>query len=477
MIIARFAPSPTGDPHIGNIRSALFSYLFAKKNGGEFLLRIEDTDQKRHVEESIQTIKDALKWLKILPKNLDNPMIQSKRLPIYKKAALKLVREGKAYVCDCSKERLKEVRETQKAKGRPPGYDGHCRDKKLEFKSGCVIRMKVLEKGKIVVNDLVRGRVEFDLSTIDDQVILKSDGFPTYHLAHVVDDAEMGITHVIRAEEWLPSTPKHILLNQMLGYKIPEYAHLPVILGANRGKLSKRDGATGIMEYKKLGYLPEALINFMVLLGWNPKTPRPLGKLGINLARGKPEEEFFTLQQLEEIFDLKNVNKAAAIFDIQKLNHFNRHYLQKKPALELIPLLDKKILAKLPKENLEKAVKLAQQRMTTLNDFGKIIDYLVSEPKIDRGQLIFKKSTAENTKKALGIAAAALEKIAKWEKSEILAALEKVVSQNKLSNGDVFWSVRFALSGLEKSPPPEEIAEILGKEKTIKRIETALAKL
>jgi len=461
MIKTRFAPSPTGDPHIGNIRSALFSYLFAKKNGGEFLLRIEDTDKKRHVEKSVQTIKDALKWLKILPKNINSPIVQSKRLEIYKKAAMKLLEEDKAYVCDCSQKRLKEIREIQKAKGLPPGYDGHCRNRKLEFKSGCVIRMKVPKTGKIVVNDLVRGQVEFDLSTIDDQIILKSDGFPTYHLAHVVDDAEMGITHVIRAEEWLPSTPKHILLNQMLGYKIPQYAHLPVILGPNRGKLSKRDGATGIMEYKKLGYLPEALINFMVLLGWNPKT----------------NEEFFTLDELEKKFDIKQVNHAAAIFDIQKLNHFNRHYIQKKPASELIALLDPKIVSKLRRQSLEKAVELAQQRMTTLNDFGETISYLISEPKIDHQKLIFKKSTAANTKKALEIAAATLKEITKWEKSEILTTLQKIVSQNELSNGDVFWSVRFALSGLEKSPPPEEIAEVLGKEETIKRIKIALNKL
>jgi len=461
MIKTRFAPSPTGDPHIGNIRSALFSYLFAKKNGGEFLLRIEDTDKKRHVEKSVQTIKDALKWLKILPKNINSPIVQSKRLEIYKKAAMKLLEEDKAYVCDCSQKRLKEIREIQKAKGLPPGYDGHCRNRKLEFKSGCVIRMKVPKTGKIVVNDLIRGQVEFDLSTIDDQIILKSDGFPTYHLAHVVDDAEMGITHVIRAEEWLPSTPKHILLNQMLGYKIPQYAHLPVILGPNRGKLSKRDGATGIMEYKKLGYLPEALINFMVLLGWNPKT----------------NEEFFTLDELEKKFDIKQVNHAAAIFDIQKLNHFNRHYIQKKPASELIALLDPKIVSKLRRQSLEKAVELAQQRMTTLNDFGETISYLISEPKIDHQKLIFKKSTAANTKKALEIAAATLKEITKWEKSEILTTLQKIVSQNELSNGDVFWSVRFALSGLEKSPPPEEIAEVLGKEETIKRIKIALNKL
>ena len=487
MIITRFPPSPTGDPHIGNIRTALFAYLFAKSQGGKFLFRIEDTDRERHVENSIQTIKDALIWLGITPENIDNPMIQSKRLEIYKKAALELVEKGDAYICTCSKERLEEVRTRQKALGQPPRYDGHCR-KELRIKNeelrtngipeGAVIRMKIPETGKIAFDDLVRGRVEFDYSTLDDQVILKSDGFPTYHLASVIDDHEMKITHVIRAEEWLPSTPKHLKLYDMFGWEPPKFAHLPIILSPTHGKLSKRDGAVGIMEYKKMGYLPEALINFMVLLGWNPKTPHKI--------RGEREEEYFNLSELEKRFKIEQVNKAGAIFDINKLNYFNQYYIRQKSASVLVPLLDEKIVKFLPQENLGKIIEIAKQRMTTLSDFKEQVGFIVKEPKIDPQKLVFKKpalsgasaksngSTVEATTKALGLVLVKLKTTGNWTQDHIKAVLESIVNQNNLTNGDVFWPMRYSLSGEEKSPPPEELAEVLGKEKTVKRIKSAL---
>jgi len=458
MIRTRFAPSPTGDPHIGNIRTTLFEYLFAKKSEGQFLLRIEDTDRKRHDEASIDGIKEALRWLDLIPDNFDKPKVQSEHLDHYKKVALELADNGFAYVCNCSKERLEEIRKNQTDKGLPPGYDGHCRDKNLPFEDDCVIRMKVPETGVTAFDDLIRGHVEFRNDTVDDQVILKSDGFPTYHLAHVVDDHEMQITHVIRAEEWLSSTPKHIILNQALGYEVPLYAHVPVILSPTHGKLSKRDGAVGILEYKKMGYLPEALINFMALLGWNPKT----------------EEEFFTLEELQKSFDLSQVNKAGAIFNIDKLNFFNHHYLMQKRSEELIGLLDKDVLAKLPQENLNKIVDLAKERMNTLADFEPTIGYLLGEVKIDKNLLVFRKSTSETTKKALEMVYAGLKSIEDWSQDKIKDVLEKVVIDGQLSNGDVFWPVRYALSGAEKSPPPEEIAEVLGKEKSLQRIEKAL---
>ncbi len=462
MIRTRFAPSPTGDPHIGNIRSALFAFLFAHHNKGEFLLRIEDTDQKRHDERSIEIIKEALLWLKIMPDNFDEPMIQSKRLEIYKKAALKLVDDGFAYVCNCSKERLEEIRKSQTEKGLPPGYDGHCLDKKLPFGEKCVIRMKVPETGVTAFDDLVRGHVEFRNDTVDDQIIIKSDGFPTYHLAHVVDDEAMGITHVIRAEEWLPSTPKHIILNQALGFPVPKYAHLPVILGPDKGKLSKRHGATGILEYRNQGYLWQAMINFMVLLGWNPKTNREIFD-----KKGVIYDELF------ELFDLSGVNKSPAVFDVEKLNHFNRHYLQIAPTEDLIPVLDNDVVDKLPKEHLVKIVEMAKGRMTTLSDFEKTVDFILHEPKIDKNLLVFKKSNAETTGKALELVERELSSLSDWSSDKIKEILERVVSINNLSNGDVFWPVRYALSGAEKSPPPEELAEVLGKEKSLKRIKEA----
>lgn len=470
MIITRFAPSPTGDPHIGNIRTAFFAYLFAASQEGKFLFRIEDTDQGRYVENSIQTIKDALSWLGIAPENIDNPMVQSKRLEIYKKTALELVEKGDAYICTCSKERLEELRSRQKALGQPPRYDGHCR-KELRIKNeelrtneipeGAVIRMKIPETGKIILNDLVRDKVEFDFSTLDDQVILKSDGFPTYHLASVIDDHEMKVSHVIRSEEWLPSTPKHILLYQMLGFEIPTFAHLPVILSPTHGKLSKRDGAVGIMQYKEMGYLPEAMINFMVLLGWNPKT----------------KEEYFTLEELKKRFKIEQVNKAGAVFDINKLNHFNQYYIKQKSTSELIPLLDQEAMKSLSQGNLGKIVDLAKQRMTTLSDFNEQIDFIIKEPKIDPQKLVFKKSTAETTGKALKSVLKDLIKVNDWSQVQIKTALENAVNQNNLSNGDVFWPVRYALSGEEKSPPPEELAEVLSKEKAIERIKKAIALL
>lgn len=426
-------------------------------------MRIEDTDQKRHDEKSIEIIKEALVWLKIMPENYDKPMIQSKRLEIYKKAALRLIDDGFAYVCNCSKERLEEVRKNQAEKGLPPGYDGQCRDKKLPFEeSDCVIRMKVPETGVTAFDDLVRGHVEFRNDTIDDQVILKSDGFPTYHLAHVVDDEAMKITHVIRAEEWLPSTPKHIILNQALGFPVPEYAHLPVILGPDKGKLSKRHGATGILQYRNQGYLWQAMINFMVLLGWNPKTNQEIF-----------DKKEVIYDELFELFDLAGVNKSPAVFDVEKLNHFNRHYLQITPAEELIPVLDNDVVDKLPKEHLIKIVEMAKDRMTTLSDFEKTVDFILHEPKIDKTILVFKKSNPETTKKALELAEKELSPLSDWNKDKIKEILERVVSVNNLSNGDVFWPIRYALSGAEKSPPPEELAEVLGKEKSLQRIRTA----
>jgi len=466
MIITRFAPSPTGDPHIGNIRSALFAYLFAKTDSehGEFLLRIEDTDRERHDEKSVEVIKEALRWLDIIPDNLDNPMIQSERLPLYKEAALKLVAEGKAYVCNCSKERLSQVREEQKAKNLPPMYDKECRNREYRIPNtglpeDAVIRMKIPENRKIAFDDLVRGHVEFDSATIDDQVILKSDGFPTYHLAHVIDDNEMKITHVIRAEEWLPSTPKHILLNEMLGFDQPKYAHLPVILSPTKGKLSKRDGAVGIMEYKKLGYLPEALINFMVLLGWNPKT----------------DEEFFTLEELKKRFDLSQVNKAPAVFDINKLDHFSEHYLKLKMQNTNVKTISQNLQTFGNSDIAEgEAEILGRGGFKTLREMADYIKKLRQTPEYLSEMLVFKKSTAENTKAGLSAVSDQLSGLESWQEATLQKTLEGIVNEKNLSAGDVFWPVRVALSGEEKSPSPTELLVALGKEESLKRLQKAL---
>jgi len=464
MIRTRFAPSPTGDPHIGNIRTALFAYLFARHERGQFLLRIEDTDQARHDEKSIETIYDALSWLKIRPDNHGEEMRQSGRIEIYKDYALELVKKGHAYVCNCTKERLEKVREEQKTTGLPPMYDKHCQKLNLPLGDGCVIRMKIPEGEQIAFDDLVRGHVEFDSNTIDDQIILKSDGFPTYHLAHVVDDNAMQITHIIRAEEWLPSTPKHILLNRMLGFNQPQYAHLPVILGSDKKKLSKRHGAMGILQYRSAGYLWRAMVNFMVLLGWNPKNDQEL------FGSSDPESIW---DELFEKFNLEQVNKAPAIFDAEKLNFFNRHYLQMTPADEIIDVLDEKTIAKIPEDKRLKIVELAKERMTKLSDFKETISYLLEKPKLDKKTIVFKKSNQKTTKEALQKVSSSLEKLSSWNSEAIKSTLEKVISENSFSNGDVFWPTRYALSGEEKSPPPELIAEVLEKEEAISRIQKA----
>jgi len=465
MVITRFAPSPTGDPHIGNIRTALFAYLFAKKNKGRFLLRIEDTDQKRLDQASIDIIKEALRWLEIIPENIDKPMVQSQRLEIYQKAAFELVEKDMAYTCTCSEERLEEVRARQKALGKPPGYDGHCRQKTFalaatrldELPAGTVVRMKLPSDENIEFEDLVRGKIKVSTSTLDDSVILKSDGFPTYHLAAVVDDHEMKISHVIRAEEWLPSTPKHVFLHRAFGWEPPKFAHLPVILSPNRGKLSKRDGATGILEYKKMGYLPDALVNFMILLGWNPKT----------------EEEFFTLKELEKRFDISQVNKSPAIFDIQKLNHFNEHYLRQKQPEEI-----KKLVANfdLPDLNEDEAELLKRGGFATLKEMADYIQQLRKEPQYHKELLVFKKSNPDATRKGLTSALTKLEKIedTAWNQDNLQKILEETVKEQNLSNGDVFWPVRVALSGEEKSPSPVELLATLEKEKALKRLKQAI---
>jgi len=456
MIKTRFAPSPTGELHIGGARTALFSYLFAKHNQGEFLLRIEDTDRERFVEGATERIIESLNWLGIEADNIDQPMVQSDRLDKYRKVAFDLVNEGKAYICTCTKEKLAEDRERQQKENKPPRYEGHCRDANIDIKTlaeGCyTIRMKMPQSESIVVDDLVRGKVEFDASLQDDQIILKSDGFPTYHLASVIDDHEMEISHVIRSEEWLSSTPKHIVLYEMLGWQAPEFAHLSMILGPDHSKLSKRHGATSVIEYKNQGYLPEALINFMALLGWNSKDDR----------------ELFTINELVSEFDLKNVNKSGAIFDIEKLNWMNAEYLKSK-------ISNPKSLQDFDVDELSpgELELVGRGGFKTLKESADYIIQLRKTPEYDSSLLVFKKSDSEKSLVGLNLAN---EKFsgADWSETSLQKTLESVVAEKSLTNGDVFWPVRVALSGAEKSPSPVELLLALGKDESIKRITKAI---
>ena len=467
-IKTRFAPSPTGDLHIGELRTALYNYLFAKNSGGEFLLRIEDTDQTRYSEGSEQGIFDALKWAGIKYDNEKDVMHQSSRTEIYAKHAQELVDKGLAYYCFCTSERLDEMRKKQMENKQAPKYDRACCElsdedikAKLETGEKYVIRMKV-PAGETEFTDLVRGKVKFNHNEIDDQVLIKSDGFPTYHLANVIDDHEMEISHVIRAEEWLPSTPKHILLYKAFGWDLPEFAHVSMVLAPDKSKLSKRHGATNVLEFKKLGYLPQAILNYIVLLGWNPGD----------------EREIFSLAELEKEFSLEKVHQAGAVFDIVKLDWMNSEYIKKidlDKLLELcLPYLEK---YNADKDYLKKVVKLEQQRIKKISEIADNIDYFFNEPEYDKELLMWKKSDLADAKLMLEFVHTELAKISDWTLDNLQNTIIAKIKEKEYKNGNVLWPLRVALSGVEKSPSPFEIAEVLGKEKTLERIKIAILKL
>jgi len=335
-IRVRFAPSPTGFLHVGGLRTALYNYLFARSGGGRLVLRIEDTDQSRKVEGAMENLIQTLKWAGIEYDEgpglggESGPYIQSERLQIYHEQARRLIGLGHAYYCFCTPERLEELRKRQLAEKLNPGYDRHCRNlsqdvvaDRLKAGERHVIRMKVPTEGELSLDDVIRGRVTISHDMLDDQVLVKSDGYPTYHLAVVVDDHMMGITHVIRGEEWLPSTPKHVLLYRYFGWDLPVYAHLPLLLNPDRSKLSKRQGDVAVEEYRAKGFLPEALVNFVALLGWNPGDDR----------------EIFTLDDLVSEFTLERVGKSGAIFNLEKLNWLNFQHLRRKSDASLLELV------------------------------------------------------------------------------------------------------------------------------------------
>lgn len=466
----RFAPSPTGSPHVGGMRTALFSYLWARHNGGKFLLRIEDTDRERLVKGAVQEIKEAMRWFGL---DYDEEIIyQSNRREIHQKYAEDLVKADKAYKCYCTKERLEELRQKQETDGKPTGYDRHCRNLSKEEiaaleakKTPYVIRLAMPGKGRAEWDDAVHGKMSMDYALSDDQVLLKSSGWPTYFLASVIDDHDAGITDVVRGEEWLPSTPKNIALYETLSWKVPRFAHMPVTVGPSGKKLSKRDGDTAVADYRNKGYLSEALLNFLVLLGWNPKTT----------------EEFFSKEELIKKFNLSDINRAPAVFDIQKLNWMNGHYIRKMTNDKLEMLItelypDASILKA---DNFERIIEVEKSRLSTLAEIQAGTDFYLKSPALDKKLLVFKKSTPEATKKGLEASLEALSDI-NWGKSDVRAfnnLLSKVVTKNNLTNGDIFWPIRYALSGLEKSASPTELMWVLGKDESLKRLKKAIYSL
>lgn len=471
----RFAPSPTGYLHVGSLRTALYAYLFAKKNGGDFLLRIEDTDQKRFVPGSVEKLQETLAWAGL---NHDKEIVfQSKRLEIYKKYALELVEKNLAYYCFCSAEKLEETRQKQLAEKRPTRYDGCCREnqltqeeikKKISAGEKYVIRMKIPQGEIILVEDIVRGKASFNSDGLDDQVILKSDGFPTYHLACVVDDHLMQISHVIRGEEWFPSLPKHILLYRYFDWTPPEFAHLSLLLNADKSKLSKRQGDVAVEDYISKGYLQEAIVNFVALLGWNPG--------------GGDNQEIFSLEELIEKFNLDKVHKGGAIFDLRKLDWLNGQYIKKKTPEELLSLT-KKYLQDFCEKNgwvenealFLKIVTIEKERMKKLSDVTENIDFYFSLPEYEVKKLFWKEMTDREVQESLQKAESILEQLEENFDSEEIKNLFLTAGGEK--RGEFLWPVRTALTGKEKSPSPFEVAWVLGKEESLRRIKLAKEKL
>lgn len=502
MVRTRFAPSPTGYMHIGNLRVALFDYLFAKKNDGVFVLRIEDTDRERYVPDAVEkllhTLADfqlqpqegpTLQNNKIVEKGKFGPYTQSLRLDIYKKHSLQLVEEGKAYHCFCTAERLEEVRKLQQAQNLPPRYDGHCRelstnDIKMKKSAGerFVIRQKVPRTGITEYQDIVHGRLQFKNDLLDDSILIKSDGYPVYNFANVIDDHLMEITHVIRGEEFLSSTPKHILLYQAFNWTPPQFCHLPLILDKNRQKLSKRSGDVAVEEYVNKGYFKEALLNFVALLGWNPKT----------------EQEVFSLDELVAGFSFDKVNKSGAIFDVTKLDFINREWQKK---LDLKPEQDPMFAPVLNslKIQVKDTVKVDDSKPTIVAAWPQILErisgpsqveavapefaFYLKLPEYTGPSLVWKKQKPDEAKKILSELKNFVQKFQEkdFEKSFLEKSIKDFLQNRGVRPGEGLWPLRVALSGQKNSPNPFEImaafAKADKKQVIFDRLEAAINKL
>jgi len=482
----RYAPSPTGLQHIGGVRTALFNYFFARAQGGKFILRIEDTDQERYSDEALDDLYETLAWLGItwdegpIVGGPNGPYVQSERFALYKEYAEKLVADGKAYYCYCTPERLDAVRaEQQAAKSEQQGYDRHCRNLRAEEraeyeKQGIVpvIRLKVPTEGKTTFHDILMGditRKNRDVSP--DPVLLKSDGFPTYHLANVIDDHLMGITHIMRAQEWIPSGPLHIILYEAFGWEPPAYCHLPMVMGKDGQKLSKRHGSTAVRDFREQGYLSEALLNYVSLVGWSYDG----------------EREFFTREELEQLFTLEKINKAPGVFDYKKLDWFNGQYIRQKSDEELMTLLVPYLLKAgfvtepIDGETREKLLLLtasAKERLKVLSDIVPLSRFLFEEPVWEDISLFAAKGVG------LDVATEALERADEVLKAGLAAGTEITVIEDQLSAlagemgvkvGAVFMPIRVALTASTVSLPLFDSIRLLGEERSLERIERALA--
>lgn len=467
MVRVRFAPSPTGHLHIGGARTALFNYLFARHNNGKFILRIEDTDRTRSTDEYIETIIEGMKWLKL--EWDEGPFRQTDRFDVYKNYVDKLLKEGNAYCCYCTPGELEQRRKDAIAQGKTPKYDGRCRNKeRVQGVEGsrvqAAVRFKMPQEGQTVVHDLIRGKVVFENDQLDDLIIMRSDGTPTYNFTVVVDDVDMKTTHVIRGDDHLNNTPKQIHIYKALGYDIPLFAHLPMILGADKTRLSKRHGATSVMAYKEMGYLPDALVNYLVRLGWS-----------------YGDQEVFTREELIKYFSFENVGKSSAVFNPEKLIWLNSQYIIKSNPEELaelvMPFLENAgIIQKgedIDRQWLSKAIKILQERSKTLVELANSLRYYIAE-EVEYNEKAKAKFLNEKSRDLLIELKDALNALSDFSVAELEKSFKSIIEKHGIKLGALAQPVRVAITGGTESPGIFEVLEIVGKEKTIKRLEKAI---
>ncbi len=480
----RFAPSPTGYVHIGSLRTALYDYLYAKQQGGAYVLRIEDTDRTRLVEDAIDNLLEAAEWTgvmhdegpfldqngKMIQKGDKGSYIQSERLDTYKQYVDRLLDQGDAYHCFCTKERLDQVREQNKAAGQMSGYDGHCRsvskeeaEKRIAAGESHVVRLRLPENKEITIDDMVRGDVTMNTNDSDDQVLLKADGFPTYHMAVVVDDHLMGITHIIRGEEWLPSTPKHIVLYDMLGWEAPRYAHLPNILNAEKKKLSKRHGDVSVADFRKRGYLPEALVNFLALVGWSPEG----------------EQEIMSMEEMIEKFSFDRVSKSGGVFDVQKLNWMNNHYIKEADADRLTDMalpyvVEAELLtsedAAAEREWIKRIVNLSREYLDFMSQIPKHVELFIGTEVTLEDDQAKEMITMEHVPAMLEVLKGKLLAAEDFEAGSIKKLFKEVQKETGNKGKNLFMPVRVAMTGAVHGPDLMESISILGKEKAAARL-------
>lgn len=458
-VCTRIAPSPTGIAHLGTAYTAMRNLAIARQNKGQFIVRIEDTDRARFVEGAVDVIFEAMKWLGLTYD--EGPYTQSERLPIYQEHAKQLVEKGEAYYCFCTKERLDLVKQAAIAKKELPRYDRNCRNldpkeaiKRAESES-YVIRLKVPETGVTICQDVVRGPIEFQNSGIDDQVLLKSDGYPTYHLGVVVDDHLMGITHIIRGEEWLSSTPKHVLIYHAFGWELPIFAHLPVIRNKDHSKMSKRKNDVSILSHRDKGYLPEAINNFLALMGWSHPD----------------KKEIFSLDEFLRLFTLERITLTAPVYDIEKLNWLNGQYIRALSDTELTTRLANFIPADCPKDMVDQLLPLIKERLVTLQDFESLTDFFYRDISVD-SILLTKKSTPAEVKSQLTATNTSLSSIEDkdWTSENIEQKVRSLADTNSWKPGQYFMMLRVAVTGKTATPPLFETMSVLGREKCLARL-------